>query len=472
MIPSFTRAQPHQPDLTAIDLADRFDRMCGQRWLPEEWSNLKREAGLLLLGEQPDLDLLQQLQHHYQEEPVSLRGYFKSGQALIRHLNRALDGLENLHGPYDPVLLRRQVDEVLTMLGEGPQYGPIFRDAAATAFANFLGYVAGTAIQTAMEHGFCNEGGDLPYEKRVAAELTNRLVQHGVRFALRDLAIPAVKQCLGLRTLKAPARVHLWILMVALVVCAFDQIGLAVANQLPPVRRTGSRQLPDVGDSALQTGLFAATDLLAWTTIGYLSQRLFKSWYQQDPLPLIGLRTKAITHGIQALGEGLLLPAWKHHMNRGLSPDNLCQRGTEPVEFHSFVALFDGIEIGTFWLMTLVLGCMDRQEEAPLSGVIEHSVSNLSVSQGLRGNGSQIPMEGQGDSVVISEVPRSWQPLGVQGVQNIIVDDDQHEASDEDLEEHRGLGIDGGGVRFQHVTPPNLEVLDAFRVGLQQQPFV
>lgn len=474
MIPSFLHTRAIQPDLTAIHLAHRFDRMCERHWLSEEWSTLKRETGLLLLGGQPDLGLLQQLQRHYQKEPLDLRGYFKSGEVLIRHLNSALDGLENLQGPHDPRRLQCQVEDVLAMLREGPQHGPIFRDAAAIAFANFLGYIAGTAIQTAMEHAFCDGGGDLPYEKRVAAELVNRTVQHGVRFALRDVAVPAVKQCLGLRTLKAPGHVHLWILMVTLVVCSFDQMGLALSNQLPPVRRSGQGQLPDAGDNGLQTGLFALTDLLAWLTIGYLTQVLFKSWYQHDPQPFVSWHTKGITHGIQAVGEGLLLPAWKHHMNQGLSPNKLCQRGSDPVEFHSFVALFDGIEIGTFWLMTVMLGCMDRQDVAPLTGYVEHSVGNMTVPHGVQslpGNGSRgpLPLEREGGSVRVSEVPRlptELVELHQSGLQEAVDD------FDVGTEEHGGIGNDGGSVMVSRVTSPNLEPLNAFPVARRPLPFV
>ncbi|WP_382327200.1 hypothetical protein ACFJGX_23990 [Hydrogenophaga sp. UC242_50] len=492
--PSFQRVQPIRPDLTAVNLAQRFDRMCEQHWLPEDWPRLKREAGLLLLGEQPDLELLQQLQRHYQKEPLSFRGDFRSGEELIRHLNRALDGLENLHGPHDPGRLGSRVDEVLAMLGEGPQHGPIFRDAVAIAFANFLGYIAGTAVQTAMEHAFCDGGGDLTYEKRVAAELVNRTVQHGVRFALRDVAIPVAKQRLGLRTLKAPGRVHLWILMVTLVVCSFDQMGLLLSSQLPPVRRSGQRQLPDVWGNSLQTGLFAVTDLLASLTIGYLTQVAFKSWHQHDPQPFVGLHTKGITHGVQAVGEGLLLAAWKHHMHQGLSPNNLCQRGSDSVGFHDFVALFDGIEIGIFWLMTFILGCMDRQEEAPLTGFIEHSVSNLSLPQRLQrhhGNGSPVPIEREGSSSGISSVPRlPVEPVelhrgGAQQPEHNAADngaetqavgnDNQHEALDDfdvGAEEHGGIGNDGGGVMVNRITPPNLQPLNTFKVGQRQRPFV
>lgn len=486
-------------------LAIRFDDLAHLLGLPHDWSPAERDMGVLIVLSQDklDLEIVQWVRTSYEHSVHGWRDAKDMDGDLLRRLERDIAvcegnftedmGHEHTHWRADIQRCVRGLDYAWRGLGrstfEGGLLGgcpglefdgwSIVRDALSIGGANWFGYVLGTAAQTAIEHAFCDEGGDLPYEKRLAAELLNRVVQHGVRFALRDVAIPAIKQCLGLKTLSAPMRIHLWILMLVPVFCAFDQLGLVLSSQLPSVQRSGRRELPDVWDNGLQTGIFAVTDVLAWLTIGCLSQLLFKSRYQNDPDPFISLRIKGLTQGCQALGEGLALSAWKHHAQHGLSPDNLCSRGSGSVEFHSFVALFDGIELGTFWLITAIVGCMGRQELEPLPGVVEHSVSNRPVSHRRNGNGSQAHEGRDVSSGHVSGVPRPPTGLSVAGTELVQLmepqgsDHDQaprdigggSNEADVDVGEEAGEIAQEGGEITDNVTRHVLQVR-AFEPGL------
>jgi hypothetical protein len=449
-------------DVLRNGVAERFDQLIDEAYFPPQWPRLWQEVGLFLM------DQLQPVNHHLIQELKQLhdrardgeRGYGRADPVFLDQLVTALTQLEaDLRlSPFtlDHAHLGAQIEDLLDRVTARVEHGHIWLDAIAIGLANFLGYIAGTCLQTWIERSFCEGGGELSYGKRVSAELANRTAQHAVRFLLRDIAIPAVKQLCGWKTLQVSQNNNLWFfLAVLVVVSACDQSGVWLLKQLPPVKTTGHLQWPDAFDNSVQTSIFSATDVMAWVLIGYFAQLRFKGWYQKERAPFKDLHFKALIHTVQAITEGLCLSAWKN-AQEGLNPNNLCLPGTasarvhryhgdmsrlkdldhrdyvnvmrlnsthviypafsdntdhplldralleRPPEYHQFVALFDSLELGVHGGITALRGGFNRNPTRPQPPRAQQpqpqivDFANARVNPEPRGGGDENPDHVQG----------------------------------------------------------------------------
>lgn len=449
-------------DVLRHGVAGRFDRLIDDAHFPPQWPRLWQEVGLFLMDQLRPMnhDLIQELKQLYDRARDGERGYGRADPVFLDQLVNALTQLEadlrRSAFTLDHAHLEAQIEDLLDRVTARVEHGPIWLDAIAIGLANFLGYVAGTALQTWIERSFCEGGGELSYGKRVSAELANRTAQHAVRLLLRDIAIPAVKQFFGWKTLQVSQNNKLWFFLAVLVlVSACDQLGVVLLKLLPPVKTTGHLQWPDAFDNSVQTSIFSATDAVAWVLIGYFAQLGLKAWYQKERAPFKDLHLKALIHSVQAIAEALCLSAWKT-AQEGLNPNNLCLPGTasarvhryhgdmsrlkdldhrdyvnvmrlnsthviyphfsenvdhplldralleRPPEYHQFVALFDALELGVHGGITALRGGFNRnptrpqppRAQQPQPQVVQLAIARVNPER--RGGGDENPDHVQG----------------------------------------------------------------------------
>lgn len=343
---SFRLDSPWAPHIEAERLMDdwaalehRVERLCDEWDIPSHWQPAHRAMGLLLLVRDPDWALLENLHQRHLREPERPFGHGTS-QTLLSGMANELDRVSlelETHGPSTGALSGELAFALRGLRGERLQGGcagldhqSIWSDAVLIGLLNGLGYLLGTLAQGAMETYLCKDD-SLSYGERFASELVNRFVQHLVRFLGRDVLVPLGKQQFGLFSATGPdstAKAWLQFLMAATLLSAADQLGVVVLKNLPPVPTTGDQQTPELWENSGQMVAFAGTDFVAWLAVGYLSQLLFKTGYEETRQPLEGLARKAVIHFLQVILDTLALSAWKG-AHDGLNPNGLCLPGID-----------------------------------------------------------------------------------------------------------------------------------------------
>lgn len=369
-------------------LGIRFDDLAHLLDLPHQWAPAMREIGVLVLLSQGELDLeiVESIWKSYAHGVHGWRGAEDMDIDLLHRMEHAISRCEGgltedmCNGHAEP---RAEIDRTIRDLNgawrglaqstrEGGLPGGcpglefnglyILGDAFFIGLANWAGYLLGTAAQTAMERFFC-QSKELSYGHRVAAELVNRFIQHLVRFAIRDVLIPAIKHGAGLRSLapESAKQIGWQFAMAAVCLVAADLGGVEIMKKLPTVKK-GRDGLPDVWDNALQMSVFAGTDMVGWMLIGAFSQFFLKVKYEQVKEPFEGVGVKAVTHFCQVAVDGLVVSGWKN-AHQTLNPNSQCLPGIgdglfeRPPEYAGFVFALDGGELGVKSLIDGILYC-------------------------------------------------------------------------------------------------------------------